>query len=162
VNGRQRRVQRRRDALYAFFQQHIDEPFSLAEACAQIGCSAGATSKAAIPGLRSLAESDGWHFPPAVPAGGHRYVLTKNPAFLIDPAIHIGRTGLGIRARETKLVDGIRDGRDRLPPAERPVASALLAAADFQRKVMQDADEFLSTVTKELVSSRREQRGVDA
>lgn len=95
MNARDRRVSRRRDAIYSYFRTHPDEPITLRDVCQAIGCDAGKTSRSAIPGVRRLAEEDGWHFPPAVPANGMSYVLTTDPTWLIDPALHMGRLRQG-------------------------------------------------------------------
>lgn len=154
MNSRNRRIIRRAEALYAFFIIHAEEMFTLAEACAELGCSPGNTSRAAIGHVRKWAIADGWWFPPAVPATDMRYVLTKNPSKLIDPVLHMGRIVSGVQRTETELLDNIREHQDDLPAEDRPIASARLAVFDFQQEVLQSMDK----VTRKLVDTRREER----
>lgn len=158
MNTREKRIRRRAEALYKFFQNHTDESFTMAEACAGIGASPGKRSSAAMRHVRNWAEADGWFFPPAVPAAGFRYVLTKDVNNLPDPALHMARIEVGVRKRKQSLLDGIRSGRKNLTSDVRPVAAALMAAEDFERDILERAHKFTEEVTRDLIATRREQR----
>lgn len=160
MNSRDRRVLRRAKKFYEFFQKHQDEGFTLAEVCAAVGCSPGKTSGRAIKQVRTWALRDGWFFPPATPAGGFRYYLSKDASILIDPALHMGRIEVGVAHTKSGLLDDIRSQRSTMAPELRAIASAMLAAQDFEEKQQANLREFKEQVTADLVAQRREARAV--
>lgn len=157
-NNRQKRLARRVLKFWNFFLEHPEEKFTLKELCVQTGCDPGALSRTAIPILRSLAEHEGWQFPPAVPATGFAYVLTKDPGKGLDPKIHMGLIKHGVARREKKLGDWI--GRDfhLLSPGDIPTARMMIRADELREELEKKVDKFAADVLRDLVVQRREER----
>ena len=161
-NNRQRRVGRRVGTFYDWFKKHPDQPITLAELCDIHQCQPGKLSSEAILDVRECAEADGWEFPPAVPANGQTYVLTHNPKFGIDPALHMGAIKLGVERREGRLTDFVIGDRDKLSPVDRPYADTFAAAAKFEAVTLAAADEFRRDMVTQGIASRRDLRQASA
>ena len=154
------RVQNRAERIYGFLLANMGTGYTKADLCKELEIGPGSTTEAAIKRARDMATEAGYHFPPAVPAQGFKYMVTDLAADAIDPTIHMSRIEAGVRARKETGMEFLRRERRNLAPDERPIADMMLAFYDQTRTTMaafqKSADDFVA----QSVKTRREQRQV--
>lgn len=152
------RVQNRAERIYGFLLANMGTGYTKAELCKELEIGPGSTTDTAIKRARELAAEAGYHFPPAVPATGHVYMVTNLAADALDPTAHISRIEAGVRATKEVGMEFMRRERKTLPPDLRPVVDMMLTVHDATQSALAAIQKAADDMTVQLVKARREQR----
>lgn len=156
------RVQNRAELIYGFLLVNMGTGYTKPELCEALDITPSATTESAIKRARDMATEAGYHFPPAVPANGFRYMVTSLAEDAIDPTAHISRIEAGVRARKETGMEFMRRERKTLPNDLRPVVDMMLTVHDATQAALAAIQKAADDMTVSLVKARREQRKAEA
>jgi len=152
------RVENRAHLIYDFLVKNLGKGYTITELCRALSLQPGSTTTAAIRRARELATEAGYHFPPAVPATGHVYMVTNLPGDALDPTLHMARIETGVRARKNDGIDYMRRRLRDVDPQDRPVARAFINIERKTEKALAELRKEAEDMIVELVKLRRGQR----
>lgn len=152
------RVANRAHRIYDFLLTNKGTGFTRADLLANLSIEEGSTTSAAIRMARDLATEAGYHFPPAVPANGHKYMVTDLAEHALDPVAHMGRIEAGVRARKEDGIEFMRRERQHVDPGLAPVIDMYITMYDTVRTSLAAIQKAADDMTVQLVKSRREAR----
>lgn len=150
------RIENRAQRIFDFLRGHLGDGFTIGELCRALKITDGPTTRNAIGRARDLATIEGLHFPPAVPHGGFKYMVTDRPGDALDPALHMARIESGVAARKDDGLNFMEGKLREMDPADRPVASVLLRMEKRKRKAVAEFEHSMTEAIAELVQLRRE------
>jgi len=149
------RVENRAQRIFVFLRDGFPEQYTIDELCQALDINDGATTRTAITRARDLATAQGLHFPPAVPANGFTYKVTKLPGDALDPALHMARIEAGIRARKEDGVEYMRRRLRDVSPELRPVARAFVNIERKTERALAELRREADDMIVEMVKLRR-------
>lgn len=152
------RVDNRAHLIYNHLVLHIGESFTMPSLCKALRIKDGSTTRAAVNRARDLATEAGYHFPPAVPANGFRYMVTDLPAEALDPSLHMARIESGVRKRKEDGIEFMRRERNKLPGDLRPIVDMHLTIYDTAKQALSTIQKAADDMVVKLVKARRESR----
>lgn len=150
------RVENRAQMIYNFLVLRIGEGFELNDLCQSLHIEPGSTTRNAIRRAREIATEAGYHFPPAVPQNGQKYMVTNLPQDALDPSLHMARIEMGVRERKEDGIEFMRRERSKLPPDLRPVVDMHLTVYDAARQALGTIQKAADDMVVGLVKARRE------
>lgn len=155
------RVENRAHLIYEFLSLHMGEGFTLPQLCEELDIEPGSTTRTAIRRARDLATEVGLHFPPAVPQNGSTYRVTNLAADAFDPTLQMGRVRRGVEDREAVGVEFMRQERNKLDPADRPLVDSYIEVYDTTAKALASIRKSFDDTVMYLVSVRRKARDLE-
>lgn len=152
------RVENRAHLIYDFLSKNLGVGFTITQLCQKLSLRPGSTTTAAIRRAREMATEAGFHFPPAVPATGQQYMVTKLPGDALDPSLHMARIEAGVRARKNDGVEFMRRRLREVDPQDRPIVRAYVNIEQKTERALAELRKEADDLIVEMVKLRRGQR----
>jgi hypothetical protein len=145
-------VDERAAAIYGYLRAHPGRKVSRAALLAATGLQPGTKTDTAIRRARDLATADGLHFPPAVPANGFTYTVTRVRDEAVEPMVHMVKIAAGVARRAGDGAEFIATAIESLDEPTRALAEVLIP----MQRAMQAQAEVAVTVANRIALARRE------